>query len=526
MGRFKSDDFGYDFASSSKTNIGDIETDRDERTPLTAEIIGGTEHAGGGDKYRLYEETAAPPSRGNTPTTAAPSAAYRYRPARRHRGGESYLARPPAKDAPNPAVCLGFSCCCLAASLIVVGGILLLYEREADEKLVFYGSVLLVVAAGTCLCGCAALCCSDVAGDGDGVGSLFDKGSGPKADPQYREVKVRFRRLNDRYERGCTQAEQSLRGIRLDVVGSMKEMKEASVKEAKKKKEREQKDRKELEKRVKSDIERGVPTDTIRQHYRPVVFYIEFDGDVMVSSMELLRKQVSLVVNLAKPGHDRCCVSLTSPGGSVVHYGLAASHLVRIRKAGIFLTVCVDSVAASGGYMMASVADTICAAPFAIVGSIGVVTTIPNIQRFLHAHKIDAYLMTAGKHKRTIDLVGDVTEEGKAKLTEELDDIHVAFKDHIALARPALRRNIEEVASGEAWLAVQAKEKGLVDAIMTSDEYLESVCEEFDIIEILEKMEKKQFGGQLNIPILGWAVDKFRSALETPTKSNMPMAII
>lgn len=303
-------------------------------------------------------------------------------------------------------------------------------------------------------------------------------------------------------------------------------IKETAEKEAKKKKEKEETNQKELEKRVKSDIERGIPTETIRQNYRPVVFYIEFDGDVMVSKMELLRKQVSLVVNLAKPGHDRCCISLSSPGGSVVHYGLAASHLARIRKAGIFLTVCVDSIAASGGYMMASVADTICAAPFAIVGSIGVVTTIPNIQRFLNEHKIDAYLMTAGKHKRTIDLVGDVTEEGKAKLAEELDDIHIAFKDHIALARPRLRDTIEEVGTGEAWLAVQAKEKGLVDEIMTSDEYLESVCEEFDIIEILEKNEKKQFGDQFNSSIIGRVVDKLRSTLETPTKSDMPMAIM
>jgi len=522
MGRFKSDDFGYNFPSSSKT-INDVEAEG-ERKPLTSKT--GTN----GDGYSLYEEKpkASPLQEPPLPLDeeATASAAYRYLPAKRNRDGESYLAHSEKEiSSISISMCLGASCCCLTALLVIVGGILLVFERSPD-RYVFAGSVLLVVAAGTCICGCSALCVGDGGGDGDGVGSLFGKGSGPKADPQYKEVMVRFRRLNDRYEKGCIKAEESLRDIRLDVVGSMKEIKEAAEKEAKKKTEKEEKDRKELEKRVKSDIERGVPTQTIRQNYRPVVFYIVFDGDVMVSSMELLRKQVSLIVNLARPGHDRCCISLTSSGGSVAHYGLAASHLTRIRKAGIFLTVCVDSVAASGGYMMASVADTICAAPFAIVGSVGVVTTIPNIQRFLNEHKIDAYLMTAGKHKRTIDMVGDVTEEGKAKLSEELDDIHIAFKDHIALARPRLRDSIEEVGTGEAWLAVQAKEKGLVDEILTSDEYLESVCEEFDIIEILEKMEKKQFGGPFNAPIMGCVVDKLRSALETPAKSNMPMAIM
>mmetsp|Transcript_30345 Transcript_30345/g.73820 ORF Transcript_30345/g.73820 Transcript_30345/m.73820 type:complete len:401 (-) Transcript_30345:42-1244(-) len=237
---------------------------------------------------------------------------------------------------------------------------------------------------------------------------------------------------------------------------------------------------KEFQEQVKHHLEAGWSLEELKHKFRrPVAFYIVFDGDVMVSGLELLRKQISLVVHLADPTKgDICVINLTSPGGAVSQYGLAASQLVRIRKVGIPLTVLVDTIAASGGYMMASVADRIIAAPFAVVGSIGVVTQIPNIQRFLEYHNIDAYLMTAGDYKRTIDLIGDVTEEGKAKLKEQLTDIHVAFKDHIAFLRPALLRDnkIDEVATGEHWLAVEAKSKGLVDGIMTSDEYLESLC--------------------------------------------------
>ena len=182
---------------------------------------------------------------------------------------------------------------------------------------------------------------------------------------------------------------------------------------------------------------------------------------------------------------------------------------------------------------MASVADKIYAAPFAVVGSIGVVTQIPNFQRFLNEHKIDAYLMTAGKYKRTIDMIGDVTDEGKAKLTEELDDIHIAFKDHVALARPALRDRIEDVATGEHWLAVQAKEKGLVDEIMTSDEYLESISSDYDIIEVLEKIERKSnmlrmFGDNLEgaAANVRKITEKIQSTAEAPGQSPTPMAIV
>lgn len=307
----------------------------------------------------------------------------------------------------------------------------------------------------------------------------------------------------------------------------------AEREESKKKREDQKKKDKELEKRVKEDLENGLSVKDIRQKYRPIAFYINFDGDVFLSNMELLRKQVSVIVNQGKPGLDQAVVVVTSPGGAVPQYGLAASQLVRIRKAGIHLVVCIDTVAASGGFMMASVADKIYAAPFAMVGSIGVVTQIPNVQRFLNKHSIDAYLMTAGEYKRTIDIIGDVTDEGKQKLQEELDDIHSAFKDHIGLARPKLNNNMEEVATGEAWLAVQAKEKGLVDEILTSDEYLESIRKQYDIIEIKKKEKKKLFHVDSMFDVAGnitrQVVDEFKNASHTiPLQESSrytPMAI-
>eukprot|EP00537_Pseudo-nitzschia_pungens_P012320 CAMPEP_0172387492 /NCGR_PEP_ID=MMETSP1061-20121228/4788_1 /TAXON_ID=37318 /ORGANISM="Pseudo-nitzschia pungens, Strain cf. pungens" /LENGTH=563 /DNA_ID=CAMNT_0013117143 /DNA_START=241 /DNA_END=1932 /DNA_ORIENTATION=+ len=467
---------------------------------------------------------------------------YRYQPAKINRGGESYFVSPDSHHLGgadiNPIGFLGAICCCFTVVFVVVGGFLLAYNRyqTSEDPLLLVGSLCLVVGAGACLCGCCALCVGGTASSASllgGGGSSSSSSSSSKVDPLFHEVEVRFRRLNDRYEKGCLVAEDGLRNVRLDVVGHMKEVKDAARKEAKQKMEKEKKDREELERRVKRDLEEGISVGEIRKRYRPVVFYIVFDGDVMVSNLELLRKQVSLVVNLGQPGHDRCVVTINSPGGAVSQYGLAASQLVRIRKAGIHLTCCIDTVAASGGYMMASVANTICAAPFAVVGSIGVVTHVPNFQRFLNEHKIDAYLMTAGEHKRTIDVIGEVTEENKAKMKEQLEDIHTAFKDHVALARPQLRDAMETVGTGEHWLAVQAKEKGLVDEIRTSDEYLESVCETHDIIEILEKVYKPRGLSGLMVEdslatagksLMGWVINRFQSGAASGGQPPLPMA--
>eukprot|EP00978_Attheya_sp_CCMP212_P033636 scaffold136730_cov54-Attheya_sp.AAC.3 len=208
----------------------------------------------------------------------------------------------------------------------------------------------------------------------------------------------------------------------INVLGSsisngMKEIKESEKKELAKQKKEETSKRKALEKRVQLDLEAGLSVKNICHNYRPVAFLILFDGDTMLEhAMELIgRQEVSTVVNTGRPGIDQAVIVLTTSGGSISDYGLASSQLIRIFKAGIQLIICVDTVTTSGGYMMASVFDKICATPFAIVGSIGVVTQIPNVQRFLNKQDIGAFLVTSGKYKRTIDIIGDVMKEGKEK---------------------------------------------------------------------------------------------------------------
>ena len=198
-------------------------------------------------------------------------------------------------------------------------------------------------------------------------------------------------------------------------------------------------------------------------------------------------------MNVARES-DEVLVRLENPGGMVHEHGLAASQLMRLRERGIKLTVAVDKVAASGGYLMACVADRIIAAPFAIVGSIGVLAQIPNFHRFLKDRGVDFEQITAGRFKRTLTLFGENTEEGRHKLKEELEDVHELFRDQIAEHRPDV--NMERVATGEHWYAIRARELDLVDELSTSDDFLLEAIKTRDVYRVRYR-RKKTFAERL-----------------------------
>jgi len=202
---------------------------------------------------------------------------------------------------------------------------------------------------------------------------------------------------------------------------------------------------------------------------RPRCFVIDFKGDLKASAVASLRQEVTAILDVATPV-DEVIVRLENHGGLVHEHGLAASQLARIRDREIPLIVCVDKVAASGGYLMACVASRIYAAPFAILGSIGVLAQIPNFHRLLDEHGVDFEMITAGKYKRTVTMFGENTDEDRAKLKEELEDVHVLFKGAVARYRPDL--DLDKVATGEHWYGTRALEYGLADELRTSDELL------------------------------------------------------
>ncbi len=220
---------------------------------------------------------------------------------------------------------------------------------------------------------------------------------------------------------------------------------------------------------------------------RKKIFVLDFKGDIKASTVSSLREEITAILTIADK-KDEVVVILESAGGTVHGYGLGASQLKRIRDKGIELTVAVDKVAASGGYMMACVAEKIIAAPFAIIGSIGVLAQIPNFHRLLKKMDIDFEQIAAGDYKRTLTLFGENTDKDREKLKEELEDTHHLFKEFVEDNRGQV--DIDKIATGEHWYGKRAIDLNLVDELITSDDYLSSAAKDADIYEV--KYERKK----------------------------------
>lgn len=275
------------------------------------------------------------------------------------------------------------------------------------------------------------------------------------------EGELKIRKLNDQYRKLKESIQSRL-------------MSDAEHKAWQKQKKKEEKAEKKSAKQDKTAEEEKAS--------KPRIYVIDFDGDIKASDTDTLRRSVSAVLSVANPETDEVVVRLESGGGLVHAYGLAAAQLDRIRSKGVPLTACVDKVAASGGYMMACVADKIIASPFAVLGSIGVVAQLPNFHRFLQKNDVDFEVLTAGEHKRTLTVFGENTEEGRQKFLADLEDTHGLFKEYVSERRPAL--DIQAVANGDIWFGRRALEVKLIDDIKTSDEYLIEACDRGEVVSV------------------------------------------
>jgi serine protease SohB len=241
-----------------------------------------------------------------------------------------------------------------------------------------------------------------------------------------------------------------------------------------------EKEESKLEKKKKK-ISKNESKKNIEEPPKKRIFVLKFSGDIQALAAENLREEVTAVLTVATP-RDEVLVCVESVGGMIPHYGLAASQLKRIRDHHVPLIVAVDKVAASGGYMMACVANKIFAAPFAVLGSIGVIAQLPNFNRLLKKHDIDFEQIMAGEYKRTLTVFGENTTKGRKKFQEEVDEAHGLFKEFVAINRPIV--DIDSVATGEHWYGIRAKELKLVDEIITSDEYLLNASEKADLYQV------------------------------------------
>jgi serine protease SohB len=243
-----------------------------------------------------------------------------------------------------------------------------------------------------------------------------------------------------------------------------------------------------LKKEKKALKQKNKRSASQKEDVRKRTFVIDFHGDIKATAVASLRETISAVLMEAKPA-DEVVLRLENAGGLVHEHGLAASQLVRIREKGIPLVVTVDKVAASGGYLMACVADRILAAPFAILGSIGVLAQMPNFHGLLSRHGIEFEKIQAGRYKRTMTLFGENTEEDRAKMQEQIDEVHGLFQRFVEDFRPQL--DMEQVATGEYWYGKQALDRKLIDAMQTSDDYLMAASEDSDIYLLKYSVKKR-----------------------------------
>jgi len=296
------------------------------------------------------------------------------------------------------------------------------------------------------------------------VGSLIAMGMKQKNQPHGH---LEVTHLNDELERMAEALKDATEG------------KEASKQQHKEKKRQLKEKAKEEKKKAKNKEQ-----DDSKKR----VYVLDFDGDIKASEVDSLREEITTVLSVINPERDEVVLTLSSGGGMVHAYGLASSQVKRIKDKGVSLTICVDKVAASGGYMMACVADKLLAAPFAVLGSIGVVAQLPNFHRLLKKHDIDYETLTAGEYKRTLTMFGENTDKGREKFTEDLEDIHELFKEFVKENRPQL--DMDEIATGEVWFGQRALEKQLVDELKTSDEYLVDSCQNADVYMVSYEYKK------------------------------------
>jgi len=245
--------------------------------------------------------------------------------------------------------------------------------------------------------------------------------------------------------------------------------------------------KKELKQSIKQLKSKHKENKSDNENDKKNIFVLNFKGDIRASEVESLREEITSILTIAKTS-DEVVLVLESAGGTVHGYGLAASQLKRFRDRGISLTVAVDKVAASGGYMMACVANKIVAAPFAIIGSVGVLAQLPNFHRLLKKHDIDYEQLSAGEYKRTLTLFGENDDKDREKFQEELEDTHELFKEFIKDNRKQI--DIEKIATGEHWFGKRALELQLVDELITSDDYLYTAATDANIYEITQIRKK------------------------------------
>lgn len=257
-------------------------------------------------------------------------------------------------------------------------------------------------------------------------------------------------------------------------------------------------------------VDKSINLNDVVQEGAHNVFVIDYVGSMMASEVVYLTAKIDAII-LKSNKDDEVVINITSPGGAVSGYGLVASQIKRLKTAGLKITATVDTVAASGGYMAAVVSDEIIAAPFAMVGSIGVVANVMIYEELLKNIGIQTNVYTSGDSKRTVVPSRVPNAEEEAKLEAQLEEIHSRFKDHVLSFRPDIDE--DKVFTGQAFLAADAINFGLVDKIGTSDELLLNLYKDGHRLIEVQFIIEENIGGSVTKQVSAGLVDAIKSEI-------------
>lgn len=194
----------------------------------------------------------------------------------------------------------------------------------------------------------------------------------------------------------------------------------------------------------------------------PKVALVEITG-VITDSKEVTDQ---LERHLQNPTVRAFLIRIDSPGGGVAASQEIYEELLKVRQVhGKPVVASMGSLAASGGYYVASAADRILANPGTITGSIGVLMQIPNFTELLQRIGVRSVVIKSGVYKDLASATRELTPEERRILQSVLDDVHDQFIQAVADGRRIERRRVEHLADGRIFSGRQAQELGLVDEL-------------------------------------------------------------
>ena len=201
---------------------------------------------------------------------------------------------------------------------------------------------------------------------------------------------------------------------------------------------------------------------------------------------------------------------IDSPGGAVAPSQEIYTEVLKIRDEGKKkIVTSMGSVAASGGYYIASASDKIVANPGSVTGSIGVILELANISGLMKKVGVESVVIKSGKFKDVGSLFRTMMPEERELLQGVIDDTYDQFVEAVSVGRGINKEDLIPIADGRVFTGRQAKKLGLVDELGSMQDAVKITADLAGIKGEPDLIEKKKKVSILerflrNSSLIGW----------------------